>query len=853
MLAYRGDKYTDLGPKGLVPSHFLVENKGDGEYIMNQTPIGNLHALLIGINTYIEPIPNLSGCVNDMNSIKEFLCSNLSVPESQIISLEDNEATRFNIIDAIVALSVDPGINRLDPILIYYAGHGASLDSPLNNHAERVQSLVPCDAGWKYKTPAIPDYILADLLADLAAKKGNNITVILDSCHSASSTRGLQWPSSRKGTGSEQTYRSQSMDYPIEDYDKKSAVDSRVRAVKSEHLPPLTEQDDDVIRAYVKRRCRFNWRITTMLIRSRLHGYPSMGVIVSAVTEKGLIFPQPSSSSYGFSRSHTLLAACGQTETANERDGRGLFTTSLVQKLRSTWLGGLTPRKLFQTFPQLDSGRQNPVCEGNNANRGFFCSYANDGGNSLISIPVQERIGKYLMRLGEAQGVLKGSTYDIYEEHVTSTRLAPKGLPLTTIAHHYGGTFTAEPCTEPSLYPFYSWCRIEPTAKMPTRAYAKIRLRGVDCPVRFKVFMSDALKLTLDSRVVMNAENGIVEATSRNDATIILEIDHADNGKVTFELSSFSGVIHKCYPDPKTIGSILLSMTEWYWHLFREPMENLKPRKQLAELELHLYRPGETSSIVVPEDGLVNVKLSPSDEYILKLRNLSGMGLYPYLFYFSTRGQSIRPLYLSVHGSGFIEPPLMKKGELTFGQGNDDMIPGPLSFQLAPDVGYFRLFLTTLPGDFEPMAQASPFSQPNAIFDTQIWEKNQYMDGLKTQRSRSARLDFPLSPIVAATPGQDDYIEASAIKTTGTSGRRLKPWNTENQSFEAFREFYGHPTSQEDNHFKHCDRKAFTEDEVEKLFKSKGIWAGRWEVISLKVAIHPSVNIFGSAAMESVE
>lgn len=329
--------------------HTLLKNKGDTQPIVHQEPIENLHALLVGINSYIEPINHLSGCVNDANSVEKFLRSDLRVPEAHITILRDNEATRFQIIDAIVGLSVDPSINRLDPILIYFAGHGANLDSPLVDYDEKVQCLVPSDAGLKDMVPAIPDYIIADLLADLAEKKGNNITVIFDSCHSASSTRGLQWPSftnepglSRQADGNRPS---------VEDSNIVATADCQARSVKAEYLPPLTEHDDDVTRAYMKRRCRFKWRVTVMLIQSRLRGYPSMCVIVSAATRTNPIFPQPSYGSHGFLGSHTLFAACGQTEGAVEQNGKGLFTTSLIAKFRSTWLGDLTPRKLFQDFP----------------------------------------------------------------------------------------------------------------------------------------------------------------------------------------------------------------------------------------------------------------------------------------------------------------------------------------------------------------------------------------------------------------------------------------------------------------------------------------------------------------------
>ncbi|KAH7323314.1 peptidase C14, caspase domain-containing protein, partial [Rhizoctonia solani] len=151
-----------------------------------------LRALLIGINAY-KHFTQLSGAVNDAESIYNFLRCDLSVPDSRITKLNNEQATRSSIINALEALSKDASINRFDPILIFYAGHGCEVDSPLANYREKAQCLVPWDLGDEgadgQRISPIPDYTIAALLNELATEKGNNITVIFDSCHSASSTR----------------------------------------------------------------------------------------------------------------------------------------------------------------------------------------------------------------------------------------------------------------------------------------------------------------------------------------------------------------------------------------------------------------------------------------------------------------------------------------------------------------------------------------------------------------------------------------------------------------------------------------------------------------------------------------
>ncbi|KAI0312609.1 hypothetical protein OF83DRAFT_1019247, partial [Amylostereum chailletii] len=83
-----------------------------------------LHALIIGINKYaFSGIPDLAGAVADARAMKEYLKTQLGVPEDQITSLYDSQATKKAILDG---LSMVIGkIQCRAPVLIYYAGYGA--------------------------------------------------------------------------------------------------------------------------------------------------------------------------------------------------------------------------------------------------------------------------------------------------------------------------------------------------------------------------------------------------------------------------------------------------------------------------------------------------------------------------------------------------------------------------------------------------------------------------------------------------------------------------------------------------------------------------------------------------------
>ena len=147
-------------------------------------PPSHIFALIIGINKYESPdIPNLVGAVPDADAVQYYLQKHLGVPSSQIRNLRNSEATRAAIIDGIEAFSLNDKIEEGDPILIYYAGHGGSADTPKGwevGSTGKIELLIPYDCSplaLEDDNPkhGIPDCTLEDLLSQLAIEKGNNI------------------------------------------------------------------------------------------------------------------------------------------------------------------------------------------------------------------------------------------------------------------------------------------------------------------------------------------------------------------------------------------------------------------------------------------------------------------------------------------------------------------------------------------------------------------------------------------------------------------------------------------------------------------------------------------------------
>jgi hypothetical protein len=143
-------------------------------------------------------MPSLSGAVRDMRDMKSFLVNAFNVPTGSTLDireLKDKKATHANIIDELRKLKDDNLVKKNDAILIYYAGHGATMPPPEgwpgysstppmpNGWPEdvEIQCIVASDAvvskqNQKYCVSGVVlDRTLAALLQDLADKRGSNI------------------------------------------------------------------------------------------------------------------------------------------------------------------------------------------------------------------------------------------------------------------------------------------------------------------------------------------------------------------------------------------------------------------------------------------------------------------------------------------------------------------------------------------------------------------------------------------------------------------------------------------------------------------------------------------------------
>ncbi|KIM41811.1 hypothetical protein M413DRAFT_138461 [Hebeloma cylindrosporum] len=360
--------------RGKVQALLGLEVETENEILKNTPPaeeairqIPRLFALIIGINVYQMNHRTLRGAVPDGKAFKRYLMERLCVPENQIITLFDRDATRTAIIEnGFRKLRDNEDIKEGDPIFIFYAGHGsqkyAHPDWELNGRNVQMEVILPYDCGVVNEehpegVEPIPDRTIGILIDEIAEEKGDNITVVFDTCHSASGTRSQ---------------------------DENSLT--IVRSVQLEDVPFRKETD----RAIWARSARLD----------------------AAQSRRGL-------------ESHMLISACKSSEDAIEYKGRGKFSTALLKLLESTSPDKLRYRDILANMESISP--QNPQCEGLSQDRLLFNGKVLPPGQVY---PIREDTSEFALEASAAHAIALNAEYMPYSDPDKSLKPLPSPRPM---------------------------------------------------------------------------------------------------------------------------------------------------------------------------------------------------------------------------------------------------------------------------------------------------------------------------------------------------------------------------------------------------------------------------------------
>lgn len=148
------------------------------------------HALVVSINEYGRPQWKLRGAVNDGRNIRRLLTSAFGYRDDQIKDVFDRAATREGILGAIRSWLID-GTKPGDEVFFYFSGHGYQTKDLNGDEEDGLdETLVAADADVDGQG-GVRNLILDDEMEALFdGLKDRKVTMVIDSCHSGTITRG---------------------------------------------------------------------------------------------------------------------------------------------------------------------------------------------------------------------------------------------------------------------------------------------------------------------------------------------------------------------------------------------------------------------------------------------------------------------------------------------------------------------------------------------------------------------------------------------------------------------------------------------------------------------------------------
>ena len=145
-------------------------------------------AVLVGINNYPDPDARLAGCVNDVLGLRERLVTACEFRGENVRCLTDKRATKDAILLRLQWLL--QGAKKGDELIFLFSGHGSQVvdrtEDEVNDHEDEI--LCPYDYDDLWEDPLSDDELGAMFSHDAGEA---HLTVLLDSCHSGTATRGV--------------------------------------------------------------------------------------------------------------------------------------------------------------------------------------------------------------------------------------------------------------------------------------------------------------------------------------------------------------------------------------------------------------------------------------------------------------------------------------------------------------------------------------------------------------------------------------------------------------------------------------------------------------------------------------
>ncbi|KAI0915387.1 hypothetical protein AcV5_003875 [Taiwanofungus camphoratus] len=647
-------------------------------------------ALIVGIEQYgaHDDWPNVHGAKKDAENVKDYLTQDLGVPSSHVRALIDSQATRAHILSSFKEHLIDnDDIQYGDAIMFHYSGHGSLCKAPEgwpiidradadDDERGMLEVIVPYDESMPADQPgklicSIPDRTMGALLEKVAKVHGDNITVVLDCCYSGHGTRRNQ-----------ATFRDH----------------FSVRGIDCSSLAPLDAQVD--LDLWGARATDFD-----------AGGETEQSYVRGAFTERR-------------SKSHILMAACGQRQVALGSDQGGLFTTYWLKALRRT---DIYPRSYAEILKHVKRDfdslraewpgvRQSPQCEGITRDRIVFReALFNQQDFPVVLTGDNVPPNHCRIEAGVLHGVQINTSFELYQTDMAS------GISKTTL-----GLVVAK-----EVFTSYCYAELADGVRFSNkRAFALVS--QWNHPLKFAIMdrtpgsgnsqnILKALQERLDS-TLSKAARYVERVEDDRDADLVFEVDRDE---IVFrrrdvylrDLATQSPRVDSSDMEDYFPG-ILSSMARFNFYLSQT--NTLHPLAGRMQLELHLLdrnstfdfldddlELGEARSLkqqVLFKNNEAAITCNPLDGYAFVLRNTTSIPLYAYLMYFDPSSYAIELWYSPFEPDSAT---LLPSQTLQIGASPEHRTD--IRFFLSPgeerDTSYIKVFLSDTPLNLAFMEQ----------------------------------------------------------------------------------------------------------------------------------------------------
>lgn len=365
-------------------------------------------------------------------------------------------------------------------------------------------------------------------------------------------------------------------------------------------------------------------------------------------------------------KSHVLLAACSEGQTAREVGKSGIFTQALLVALRKNAkaMAALTYRELLREVQIPAISRyilivksilyvqltrvvsQTPQCEGHNRDRVLF--YALAPGKGPVVYRVTHQSGTFTMSAGEIHGVTLKAQFSIHKDPREDTP------SLAVMEAECVKSFSSE------LMPVSTF----DTQPLPSPCFAfQIPALGAALGLRINQPVSGcAVFEALRTEIGLGTAGYSAVIVDEGEAHIALTLDGnrvqysicydeiRRNGLCSLWLTTKAETVY--------VHHVLRAASHFFWHLRREPkLHQLRDKVNIEVYKLRLDKAGELDDYLrapfVPEtdggnllcrhqqDVVLDVVADNHTVYGIAIKNTSKGALHVWAFYFDCSDLSI--------------------------------------------------------------------------------------------------------------------------------------------------------------------------------------------------------------------